>query len=154
MKEKLNFLNIKICSIAFALVLILTIPAYAATEPIEIKVNSPSQVIPGTVLHIQVSIINSQIEEISTPQALLKFSNLRTLKLQNITSIIKDEKKVTINEISYDNPFQLTEKTTISQQVSTISSNSKPKQEKKSVNKKLSPIGNALKLRERTKYGI
>ncbi|MGE5458151.1 MAG: alkaline phosphatase family protein, partial [Methanococcaceae archaeon] len=148
MKEKLNFFNIKICSIAFALVLILTIPAYAATEPIEIKVNSPSQVIPGTVLHIQVSIINSQIEEISTPQATPQVQQSQNINIAEQTSIIKDEKKVTINEISYDNPFQLTEKTTVSQQVSTISSNSKPKQEKKSVNKKLSPIGNALKQRE------
>jgi len=125
----------------------------AANDQIEVKIISPTQVIPGTVMKIRVSFSNTQ--DISSFQ--VQSMNV-TEKTKNIKNNIKQEKKkVTINAISYENPFQLTDKITTYKQGTTPKSKdlknkeysvSKPKQEKKLVNKELTPTGNALKLKD------
>lgn len=111
------------------------------TDPIEVNIISPNQVLPGAVMKIRVSLIN--IQEITSIQVRSMNISEKTRDL-NI-SIKEDKKKVTINDISYENPFQVTGKKTISKKASI------QKGERRIVNKKLPPAGNAIKLMKELK---
>lgn len=173
MKQKLNlsFLNERYIKkyVLIAFVIISMIVPANAEDSIGVKIISPTQVIPGNVMKIRISLINTQ--EISSLQD--QYVNIAD-QTKNLKNIINEEKKkITINDINYENPFQLTEKKITYNQVSIPKSKeiknnensppsiesktitqfliSKPKQEKKVVNKRLSPSGNALKLRDQLK---
>lgn len=105
-------------------------------DKIEVNIISPSQVSPGAVLRVRVSLANTQ--KIKSIQ--FRSMNLEE-KTRDLNNILKeDQKKVTIHDISYINPFQVTGKRAISKKASI------QKAERKIVNRKLSPAGDAIKL--------
>jgi arylsulfatase A-like enzyme len=130
MKQKIksNFLDEKSIEkcilIAFVIMISLISPAHAAADSLEVNIISPAQVMPGSVLKIRVSLINTQ--EISSFQVQSESIGVKINKLNNI--IVEEKTPITINTINYENPFHLIEK--------------------KNVNKKLAPIGDAISLRD------
>src|SRR3972149_4389201 len=126
-KIKFNFLDeksIEKCIMIAFVMIYLIAPAHAAADPLEVNIISPAQVMPGSLLKIRVSLINTQ--EISSFH--VKSENI-TDKIKKLNNIIFEEKNhITINNINYENPFHLIEK--------------------KNVNKKLAPIGDAIFLRD------
>jgi len=99
-------------------------PAHAAVDPLEVHIISPAQVMPGSVLKIRVSLINTQ--ENSSFQVQSENIDDKIKKLNNI--IVEEKNHITINNINYENPFHLIER--------------------KNVNMKLVPIGDAISLRD------
>lgn len=111
----------KCIMIAFVMISLIA-PAHA--DPLEVNIISPDQVMPGSLLKIRVSLINTQ--EISSFQ--VQSENIAD-KIKELNNIKVEEKNhITINTIQYENPFHLIEK--------------------KNVNKKLTPIGDAISLRD------
>ncbi|MCQ6962291.1 alkaline phosphatase family protein [Methanolobus chelungpuianus] len=156
---------IEICILIALILLCSAIPAFAAEDTIDVNIIAPTQVAPGSLLKVRVSIFNTQ--ELPSLQA---ESMSIEEQINNQDAELKSEKKkITIKEIDYENPFQLVEEKTVGNKVSdanskdkqgndllvqsfettntSIFSISKPKPEKKSVNQKLEPIGNTLKIR-------
>lgn len=113
----------KCIMIAFVMIYLIA-PAHAAADPLEVNIISPDQVMPGSVLKIRVSLINTQ--EISSFQVQSENITDKIKKLNN--TILEEKNHITINSINYENPFHIIEK--------------------KNVNKKLSPIGDANSIRD------
>ena len=105
-KIKFNFLDeksIEKCIMIAFVMIYLIAPAHAAADPLEVNIISPAQVMPGSLLKIRVSLINTQ--EISSFH--VKSENI-TDKIKKLNNIIFEEKNhITINNINYENPFHL-----------------------------------------------
>lgn len=131
--------SLKICILVVFLAIFINSPANAAQDPMQVNIISPTQVAPGAILKIRVSLINTQ--EISSFQ--IQSANIAG-QTHDLKNILREEKKtITINGINYEDPFQFDDKKPIHNQVSLPS-----KQEKKIIGMKLAPSGNAIKLRE------